>query len=102
MTVHLEMDLDMDDSAGIYIPKLEHHIDWLLDLDSWSEIRTVYNARLYLTDDRSDSHSLCEDDITGTIGEWLSWDTSCVSPKIMGLLHKAYKLAYQALEEDEE
>ena len=41
MQVKMEMYLEIDDKDLELIRKLTHHIDWLLDLDSFPEIKSV-------------------------------------------------------------
>lgn len=48
-TVKIEMLMDIadDEKAMDKIMKLTHHIDWLLDLDGWSEIKSVYGVKIH-------------------------------------------------------
>lgn len=49
MKIKLEliMDLDTDFENGLEaVKELEHHADWLLDLDEWPEIRSVSNCKV--------------------------------------------------------
>lgn len=49
MKIKLEliMDLDTDFENSLEaVKELEHHADWLLDLDEWPEIRSVSNCKV--------------------------------------------------------
>ena len=43
-TLELKMELEVDENAVEELKKLEHHIDYLLDLDNFPEIKTVRNV----------------------------------------------------------
>lgn len=43
-TLELKMELEVDENAVEELKKLEHHIDYLLDLDDFPEIKTVRNV----------------------------------------------------------
>lgn len=43
-TLELKMVLEVDENAVEELKKLEHHIDYLLDLDNFPEIKTVRNV----------------------------------------------------------
>ena len=43
-TLELKMELEVDENAVEGLKKLEHHIDYLLDLDNFPEIKTVRNV----------------------------------------------------------
>lgn len=45
-TVKVEMYLDIEDGSVDEIKKIEHHADYLLDLDSWPKIKTVYGVKV--------------------------------------------------------
>lgn len=51
MIIELTMDLEVDDGSELELSKLEHHIDWLLDLDNWPEIKSVYNVKAVLCEE---------------------------------------------------
>lgn len=38
------MKMTVNPPCELEIAKLEHHIDWLLDLDNWPEIINVYDV----------------------------------------------------------
>ena len=44
------MYLQVDDGNELELSKLEHHIDWLLDLDNWPEINSVYGVKAELVE----------------------------------------------------
>lgn len=44
--VKIEMYLEVDDNAIDEIKKLEHHAEYLLDLDSYPEIKSVYGVKV--------------------------------------------------------
>ncbi len=48
MKIKLEMNMEIEDGSELELSKLEHHIDWLLDLDEWPEIKNVYNVHATL------------------------------------------------------
>lgn len=43
-TLELKMELEVDENAVEELKKLEHHIDYLLDLDNFPELKTVRNV----------------------------------------------------------
>ena len=51
MKIILEMYLDVDDGAELELSKIEHHIDCLLDLDNWPEIKSVCGVRAKLCEE---------------------------------------------------
>lgn len=46
MKVILNCILDIDDNSYSDIKKLEHHIEWLFDLNSYPEIKSIENVRI--------------------------------------------------------
>lgn len=46
MKVKVEMFFDIDDDALEEIKELEHHADYLLSLDEYPEIKSVYGVRV--------------------------------------------------------
>lgn len=46
-TIKLEMFLDVEDNAVKEIKKLEHHIDWLLNLSEFPEIKSVFGVKVF-------------------------------------------------------
>lgn len=46
-TLELKMELEVDENAVEELKKLEHHIDYLLDLDNFPEIKTVRNVAVH-------------------------------------------------------
>ena len=44
MEVKISFNVDIDESNLPLLKRLEHHIEELIDLDSWPEIRTVYDV----------------------------------------------------------
>lgn len=45
-TVKIEAFMDIDDDAIENLKKIEHHADYLFDLDSYPEIRDVYGVQI--------------------------------------------------------
>lgn len=41
MIIELKAMIEIEDGALETIQKLTHHVDWLMDLDSWPEIKSV-------------------------------------------------------------
>lgn len=46
MIVKLDVLMDVDESGIEEIEKLTHHIEYLLDLDSYPEIKSVFNVKV--------------------------------------------------------
>ena len=46
MIVKLEINLEIDKKDFEKLKKLEHHADWLLDLDSWNEIKSISDCKV--------------------------------------------------------
>lgn len=45
-TIKLEMFLEVDDNGVEEVKKLEHHIDWLLNLGEYPEIKSVFGVKV--------------------------------------------------------
>ena len=50
VTVELSLRLDIEDGHELEISKLEHHIDWLLNLEEWPEIKAAYDVHVELVE----------------------------------------------------
>lgn len=47
MRLEVKMNMDIDDNAREEVVKmLTHHIEWLMDLDGWKEIKTIYGVEV--------------------------------------------------------
>lgn len=46
MVVNFEIKMEIEDKDFDKIKQLEHHVDRLLDLDNWSEIKSVYGCKV--------------------------------------------------------
>lgn len=46
MIVKFEINLEIDKKDFEKLKKLEHHADWLLDLDSWNEIKSISDCKV--------------------------------------------------------
>ena len=46
MIVNFEIKMEINEKDFDKIKKLEHHADRLLDLDNWSEIKSVYGCKV--------------------------------------------------------
>lgn len=46
ITVKFEIKMEVDEKDFDQLKKLEHHADYLLDLDSWNEIKRVFGAKV--------------------------------------------------------
>ena len=44
--IKLTMNLTIDAGSLDELKRLEHHIEELLDLDNWTEIKSVYGAKV--------------------------------------------------------
>lgn len=44
MKIKVEMSLDIADEAFDELKKIEHHVDYFLNLDEYPEIRSVYGV----------------------------------------------------------
>ena len=44
--MHVKLSMEIETSNVEALKKLEHHIDYLLDLDNWPEIESVYNVEV--------------------------------------------------------
>lgn len=44
--VKVEMYLELDDAGLENIRKVTHHAEYLLDLDAWPEIKSVYGVKV--------------------------------------------------------
>ena len=44
--VHFQIFMDVDDIHFNMLKQLEHHANWLLDLDNWPEIASVYECHV--------------------------------------------------------
>ena len=44
--VKIEMTVDIDDNDINKLNVIKNHIDYLLDLDSWPEIKSVYGVNI--------------------------------------------------------
>lgn len=44
LTISFKVDIDKKDAGKL--KRLEHHIEELLDLDSWPEIQTVWDVKV--------------------------------------------------------
>ena len=40
-TYHVTMDITIDESASESLQRITHHIEELVDLDNWPEIKTI-------------------------------------------------------------
>ena len=38
--------MNVSDKGAKTLKKLEHHADWLLDLESWPEIKSVFDCKI--------------------------------------------------------
>ena len=46
MIVKFEINLEIDKKDFEKLKKLEHHANWLLDLDSWNEIKSISDCKV--------------------------------------------------------
>ena len=46
MVVEITMQMEIEDNFIDEIKKIEHHADYLLDLDSYPEIKSVFNVKV--------------------------------------------------------
>lgn len=47
MVIKVTMSMEIDPNALEEVAKaLENHIDWVMDLDSWPEIKSVFNVQV--------------------------------------------------------
>lgn len=47
MIINVTMSMEIEPKALEEVAKaLENHIDWIMDLDSWSEIKSVFNVQV--------------------------------------------------------
>ena len=46
MIAKIEMNIDINDDDFDEIKKIEHHVDYLLNLDDYPEIKSVFNVKV--------------------------------------------------------
>lgn len=51
-TIKFEITMDVDDDFVDEAKKWEHHVEYLLDLDSYSEIKSVYECKVSEVDEK--------------------------------------------------
>lgn len=47
MEVKFEIKMTINEDDLPKLKKLEHHADWLLDLDNWPEIKGIHDCKVY-------------------------------------------------------
>lgn len=45
-TITVEMNIDIEGNKSKLLKALDHHIEWLIDLDNWPEIKGIHGVRI--------------------------------------------------------
>ena len=75
ITVKFEIKMEVDEKDFDQLKNLEHHADYLLDLDSWNEIKKVFSAKVTRIEDESAFKEECYvgDFVKITDGDYVSY-----------------------------